>query len=88
MPDRDEVLRAARLPFVELLASLDSDGWATPSLCDGWTVQEVAAHVAETSPERAREIGDAALARVLSEHTYAHRAVQLDALLGEKAARA
>ena len=47
---------------------------------------EVAAHVADTSPERAREIGDAALARVLREHTYAHRAAQLDALLGEKVA--
>ena len=47
---------------------------------------EVAAHVADTSPERARQIGDAALARVLREHTYAHRAVQLDALLGNKVA--
>ena len=45
---------------------------------------EVAAHVAETSPERARAIGDAALARVLREHTYAQRAAQLDALLGER----
>jgi uncharacterized protein (TIGR03083 family) len=46
VPDRDEVLRDARLPFIEVLASLDDDQWATPSLCDGWTVQEVAAHVA------------------------------------------
>ena len=48
---------------------------------------EVAAHVESTSPERARAIGDAALARVLREHTYAHRAAQLDALLGERAKR-
>ena len=47
---------------------------------------EVAAHVENTSPERARAIGDAALARVLREHTYAHRAAQLDALLGERVA--
>ena len=47
---------------------------------------EVAAHVLETSPERARQIGDAALARVLREHTYVHRAAQLDALLGERVA--
>lgn len=47
---------------------------------------EVAAHVANTSPEAARSIGDAALARVLREHTYAHRAAQLDALLGERRA--
>ncbi len=47
--DRSELLRAARLPLVELLASLDEAGWATPSLCEGWTVQEVAAHLAWAS---------------------------------------
>jgi spore maturation protein CgeB len=31
--------------------------------------------------ERARAIGQAALQRVLSEHTYAHRGAQVDALL-------
>lgn len=51
MADRAEVLREARLPIVELLASLDSDGWATPSLCGGWTVQHVAAHLAWASVE-------------------------------------
>jgi uncharacterized protein (TIGR03083 family) len=44
-----EVLRRARLPFIELLASLDSGEWSRPSLCDGWTVQQVAAHVAWAS---------------------------------------
>ncbi|MCW2716128.1 MAG: hypothetical protein JWN88_3175 [Frankiales bacterium] len=43
------LLRAARLPLIELLASLDDAGWATPSLCEGWTVQEVAAHLAWAS---------------------------------------
>ena len=43
---RAEVLRRARLPFIDLLASLDSDEWARPSLCAAWTVQQVAAHVA------------------------------------------
>ena len=47
--NRSEVLRAARLPLVELLASLDEAEWATPSLCEGWTVQEVAAHLAWAS---------------------------------------
>lgn len=42
---------------------------------------EVAAHVDGLSPERAKQIGEAALKRVLAEHTYAHRAAQLDALL-------
>ena len=42
---------------------------------------EVAAHVADLTPEHARSIGDAALSRVLRDHTYAQRAAQLDALL-------
>jgi spore maturation protein CgeB len=43
---------------------------------------EVAELLDDVTPERAREIGHAARARVLAEHTYAHRAEQLDAILG------
>ena len=43
--------------------------------------EEVAAHVNALDMEKARRIGDAALRRVLAEHTYAHRAAQLEALL-------
>jgi spore maturation protein CgeB len=42
---------------------------------------EVAEHVRSLDPKRARSIGQAALRRVLAEHTYAHRAEQLEALL-------
>jgi spore maturation protein CgeB len=42
---------------------------------------EVAAHVEALRPQTARRIGQAALQRVRAEHTYAHRAAQLDALL-------
>jgi spore maturation protein CgeB len=42
---------------------------------------EVAEHVAALTPERAAEIGRAALRRVLAEHTYAHRAAQVEAVL-------
>ncbi len=42
---------------------------------------EVAAHVSDLNPERARAIGAAARTRMLGEHTYAHRAQQLEALL-------
>ena len=42
---------------------------------------DVAAHLAALTPERARAIGEAARARVLAEHTYARRAVAVDALL-------
>jgi spore maturation protein CgeB len=42
---------------------------------------EVAAHCSGLTPGRARAIGEAALARVLGEHTYRHRVEQLEALL-------
>ena len=42
--------------------------------------QDVADHVRDLDPERARAIGKAALDRVLAEHTYAHRGAQVDAL--------
>ena len=42
--------------------------------------QDVADHVAALTPERACAIGQAALARILTEHTYAHRGEQVDAL--------
>lgn len=42
--------------------------------------QDVAEHVRTLTPERAREIGEAARQRILAEHTYARRAVEADAL--------
>ena len=42
---------------------------------------EVAAHLEQLSPERAKEIGAAAYRRVLAEHTYAHRAKQVEEVL-------
>jgi spore maturation protein CgeB len=43
--------------------------------------RDVADHVAALTPERARAIGQAALRRILTEHTYAHRGEQVDAIL-------
>jgi spore maturation protein CgeB len=48
---------------------------------------EVAAHLRALSPQRARAIGAAARRRCLADHTYAQRAAQVDALLGEFAGR-
>ncbi|HYP16370.1 MAG TPA: glycosyltransferase, partial [Opitutus sp.] len=42
---------------------------------------DVARHVETLTPERAAAIGQAARARVLAEHTYAHRVTQLEAVL-------
>lgn len=46
--DRDEVWRTVdseRAALASLLVTLDDGAWATPSLCAGWTVRDVAAHV-------------------------------------------
>jgi spore maturation protein CgeB len=42
---------------------------------------EVANHVRSLTPDRAGEVGRAALSRVLGEHTYAHRVEQVESLL-------
>ena len=47
--------------------------------------QDMAEHVRGLTPERAREIGRAALARVLAEHTYTLRGAQVDAILRAEA---
>jgi spore maturation protein CgeB len=45
---------------------------------------EVAAMMERVSLSEARRIGQEARRRVLAEHTYAHRAAQVHALLGEQ----
>ena len=47
--------------------------------------QEVAELVGELTPAKSRQIGRKAMQRVLQEHTYAHRALQVEALLCGKA---
>jgi spore maturation protein CgeB len=42
---------------------------------------DVAAHVQILTPERAKAIGDAARARILSEHTYSRRGAEVDRIL-------
>ncbi len=44
---------------------------------------DVVRFIRELTPERSREIGDAARRRVLSEHTYAHRALDVEQVLNE-----
>ena len=44
--------------------------------------EEVAEHVRSLDAARARRIGEAALRRVLADHTYARRALQVEAALG------
>ena len=46
--DRDQawrVIDAQRLKLASLLGQLSSGEWSRPSLCEGWTVRDVAAHL-------------------------------------------
>ncbi|WP_375457579.1 glycosyltransferase [uncultured Enterovirga sp.] len=47
---------------------------------------DVAAHLRDLTPERARAIGEAGRRRILAEHTYERRGLELDALLRREAA--
>ena len=48
---------------------------------------DVAAHMADLTEDRAKGIGEAARRRILAEHTYARRAIEVDALLRGALAR-
>lgn len=41
------MLAAERTAFADYLTTLDAADWAQPSLCAGWTVRDVVAHVAD-----------------------------------------
>ena len=49
--------------------------------------KDVANHVENLTPERARAIGDAARRRIIAEHTYARRGAEVDGILREAGAR-
>jgi spore maturation protein CgeB len=49
---------------------------------DGEQVAEILEYLSE---DHARSLGAAAMRRALAEHTYAHRAAQFDAILGNAA---
>lgn len=43
--DLHRMIAAERRELAELLASLDAASWDEPSLCEGWRVREVVAHI-------------------------------------------
>lgn len=48
-----------RSALADLLAALPPPAWATPSLCDGWTVRDVAAHLTFAQARLREVIGPA-----------------------------
>lgn len=43
------MVHAERAALIEDLARLDEEQWGRPSLCDGWTVHDVVAHLVDTA---------------------------------------
>ena len=66
--DRWEGIETFFQPSSEILVACDAN--------------EVVEHLRSLTLKRSRQIGLNALRRVLAEHTYAHRAAQLDEVLG------
>lgn len=57
--DRDEGWRTIdehRVAISDLLGTLTPEEWATPSLCDGWTVRDVAAHLSMAATASVGEV--------------------------------
>lgn len=54
MTELDDAVRRERESLLAYLETLSPEQWATPSLCAGWSVQEVAAHLAYASALTAR----------------------------------
>lgn len=43
--EHGDLIRDERLAFADLLDGLTEEQWATPSLCEDWTVKHIAAHL-------------------------------------------
>ncbi len=50
------VVDELRVVVADLLESLGPEQWATPSLCDGWIVRDVGAHLSMAATSRAAEM--------------------------------
>ncbi|MGZ8743080.1 MAG: maleylpyruvate isomerase family mycothiol-dependent enzyme [Nocardioides sp.] len=55
MADMPALIRSERLDLIDFLETLAPEDWATPSLCEAWSVQDVAAHLAWSSELRPGE---------------------------------
>ena len=61
--DRDTIwghVDTERTALADLLETLPDDAWRVPSLCDAWTVRDVAAHLC-FSQARVRDLGGPAI---------------------------
>lgn len=94
--DEDAVWAAVdteRLALAELLETLSSHEWSVPSLCDGWQVRDVAAHLALAHMGPAQALRALARAggsvdRMVRDTACRHAAAPPEQLVGEVRAMA
>ncbi len=55
-PDLMPLAEAERREFADLLYGLSADEWDAPTLCEGWTVRDVVAHVYSFEDLRPRQV--------------------------------
>jgi uncharacterized protein (TIGR03084 family) len=72
-----DVLVAEQDRIAYILTQLDWQGWATPSLCAGWSVCDVVLHLAQTE-----EAAAATVCRPVTEQTRAEESLGVDAAVG------
>lgn len=51
MSNSSQRFEAAASKFTALIAAVPAEGWAMPSACEGWSVQEVVQHVVTTEAD-------------------------------------
>jgi uncharacterized protein (TIGR03083 family) len=91
----DEAVSAERLRLAGFVDGLTDEQWATPSLCSGWTVRDVVAHLTTTTRTsvprllraavRARGSFDRVVVDLAAERAAAYTAAELVAQLRESA---
>lgn len=64
--DTLELARAEQADLVSFLRTLDAHHWDSPSLCAGWSVRDVVAHLASYDAVDQRDVGRRFLRRGLS----------------------
>jgi uncharacterized protein (TIGR03084 family) len=74
-------LSAEQSRIESILEGLDDDGWATPSLCPGWSICDVVLHLAQT-----QEAAAATVARPVTERTRAAESRGVDDAAGRAVA--
>lgn len=77
----DELVRSELARLAATLEPLDEQAWETPSLCDGWTIREVVAHVSLAARRSSPAVVAGLALTGFRWHRYADRVARRDAKL-------